>query len=543
MLRIQQVKIKIDHKDGHTDAELIKAISKQLNVNPADIASYKIVKRSIDARKKPELFYIYTFDVQLDKKLEDKLLKKTNLNIKKTEDENYYFKPSGTICLKERPIIIGAGPAGLFCAYFLAKSGYAPIVVERGAKVEDRIKIVEKFWETGCLDQETNVQFGEGGAGTFSDGKLNTQVKEKSGRIKKVLETFVANGAPDEIMYINKPHIGTDNLRTVVKNIREEIIRNGGEFRFNTKVTDILTDSFNNITGCILNGNETVRCSVAVLAIGHSSRDTFEMLEKKKLIIEPKPFAIGVRVEHKQDFIGRTQYGEKYDLLPAADYKLTYTARDNRGVYSFCMCPGGYVVNASSENGRLVVNGMSDHARDSENANSAIVVTVNENDYKEEKFEGPLCGMYYQRKWEEKTFNECNGAIVSQRFSDFVENRKTTSYGDIKPCHKGITDTGDINKCLPLSVCHDIKEGISGMSNYIKDYSECDPVLSGIETRTSSPIRIVRNEQMEAMIGGLYPCGEGPGYAGGIVSAAVDGIKVYEAIASKYMSGRNVEII
>jgi len=395
MLRIPQLKLQIHH----SEAELKQAVKKELRLTH-DNFTYFIRKRSIDARKKQELHFVYAIDVSLNEKEEARILAKAKGKILQAPKEEYAYIPSGSMPLMHRPVIIGAGPAGLFCAYFLAKHGYQPLIIERGEPMEDRIKQVESFWSGSPLNTESNVQFGEGGAGTFSDGKLNTMVKDPSGRIRKVLEIFAEHGAPEEILYINKPHIGTDNLRHVIVSMRKQMIAWGAEFMFSSKVTDVLIKEDGTVKGVEINNSTVVESDVVVAALGHSARDTFEMLATKPVQMETKAFAMGVRMEHPQEMIGRSQYGEAYQELPAADYKLTHQCENGRGVYSFCMCPGGFVVNASSEEGRTVVNGMSNHDRSEQNANSALIVTVTPEDFAAEGFKGPLAGMQYQRKWE-----------------------------------------------------------------------------------------------------------------------------------------------
>lgn len=525
MIRIPQLKLHIHH----TEQELKKAIQKELRLS-YDNFSYKIKKRSIDARKKQELHFVYAIDVVLTEKEEKRILAKGKVLL--APKEEYSFIPFGTKPLNNRPVIIGAGPAGLFCGYFLAKYGFAPIILERGEPMEQRMERVEQFWQDGILHPESNVQFGEGGAGTFSDGKLNTMVKDPSGRIRKVLELFVEHGAPEEILYLNKPHIGTDNLRHVIVSMRKQMETMGAEFRFSSKVTDILLQEDGTIKGVEINHSEQLPCEVVVVAIGHSARDTFEMLSKKPLTMEQKDFAIGVRMEHPQELIGYSQYGEAFRELPPADYKLTYQTSLGRGVYSFCMCPGGFVVNASSEEGRMVVNGMSNHDRGEKNANSAIIVTVTKEDFEREGFSGPLAGVQFQRKWEELAYIEGNGKIPLQLFGDLLRGQKSDTIGEIIPITKGEYTLADLRNCLPEYIIENLKEAILAFDKKIKGFAREDAVLLGVETRTSSPIRIVRSEQLQASIEGFYPCGEGAGYAGGITSASVDGIKVFEAISS-----------
>lgn len=529
VLRIPQLKLHI----GHSEEDLKKAVAKELRFFTGDF-TYTIRKQSIDARKKQELHYVYAIDVCVSAQEEKRILAKSKGKVVIAPDETYRFVPAtGLPKIKHRPVIIGAGPAGVFCAYFLSMHGYCPIVLERGEKMEDRMRRVEEFWNGGTLHKESNVQFGEGGAGTFSDGKLNTMVKDPSGRIRKVLEIFVEHGAPEEILYLNKPHIGTDHLREVIVSMRKQMEKWGATFRFSSKVTDILIEN-NRVCGLEINHTERIECDLVVAAIGHSARDTFEMLMEKPLSMESKAFAIGVRIEHPQELIGRAQYGERYTELPAADYKLTHQTASGRGVYSFCMCPGGFVVNASSEEERLVVNGMSNHDRSERNANSALIVTVTPEDFKQEGMEGPLAGMYFQRKWEEAAYLQGHGKIPVQLFGDLLLQKKSDTIGEIIPNTKGAYIPADLSNCLPDYVIESLVEGILAFDKKIPGYASKDVPLLGVETRTSSPIRIPRDETMQSEIAGFYPCGEGAGYAGGITSASVDGIKVFEAIASRF---------
>ncbi|QHQ62431.1 NAD(P)-binding protein [Anaerocolumna sedimenticola] len=529
MIQINQLKIKIDH----TMEDLKKLIAKQLKIPETEIIEYSILKRSIDARKKNDILFVYSVEVKVPE--EKKIIKRIhNPNITLGERPKYNFKATGEEKLNNRPVIVGTGPAGLFCGLMLAKNGYHPLIIDRGDDVSNRIKAVEQYWETSELNPDSNVQFGEGGAGTFSDGKLNTLVKDEYGRNLKVLEVFAEHGAPGEILYLNKPHIGTDQLRTVVKGIREEIISLGGEVRFNTCLTDIFLEN-GKLTGIEVNKNERLACSVLVMAIGHSARDTFELIYKKGLKLSAKSFAIGVRIEHPQFLINQNQYGAYYPKLPAADYKLTYNASTGRSIYSFCMCPGGFVVNASSEKGGIAVNGMSNHARDEANANSALIVTVTPADFpKRAEVPEVLSGVEFQRTWERKAYQTGKGNIPVQLFGDLLNNRPSVTIGHIEPNIKGKYQLADLSQCLPNYIITSLSEGIQAFDRIIPGYGDEEAVLSGVETRTSSPIRIERNEYYESNISGIYPCGEGAGYAGGITSAAMDGIKVFEAIAKRY---------
>lgn len=527
MIKINQLKLSIEH----SKESLEDKIAKTLKIPKEQILHYDIAKRSIDARKKNEILYIYSIEVEVanEKKIVDRC---KNQNVVLTKKTVYQTIKDGTQSMKHRPVVVGTGPAGIFCALKLAEDGFKPIVIERGEDVDKRVETVNTFWKENKLNNESNVQFGEGGAGTFSDGKLNTLVKDVTGRNTEVLRMFVEHGAPTEILYLNKPHIGTDRLRGVVKAMRNRIIQLGGEVRFETKLTDIQFEK-EQVTSIEVNGKETIPCDVLVLAIGHSARDTFEMLYTKKFDIKSKPFAIGVRMEHPQEIISKSQYGDSYTKLPAADYKVTHQTSNGRGVYSFCMCPGGFVVNASSESDRLVVNGMSNYDRDEKNANSAIIVTVNPEDFDEDS---PLAGMEFQRKWERLAYEEGKGKVPVQLFGDFEANRPSTELGSMTPNLKGEYTLGNVRNCLPDYVCESIIEVVHAFDKKIRGFSKADAIMLGVETRTSSPIKMIRNEAFEANIAGVYPCGEGAGYAGGITSAAMDGIKVYEMIVHKYKS-------
>ena len=524
MIRISQLKLPITH----TQAQLEKKILKTLK-NPGSSFTYEIKKQSLDCRHKNDKIFVYTIDVKI--KDEQKIVKKVNNNnIMLTKEKKYQFPQPGETPLIHPPVIVGSGPAGLFCGWYLAKAGYCPVILERGEEADKRQKTVENFWKNGVLDPESNVQFGEGGAGTFSDGKLNTLVKDKFGRNRFVLETFVEHGAPEEILYENKPHIGTDLLRNVVAGIREEIRSLGGDVRFEAKVTDFVIQD-GKLTGLIINDKEEIKTETAILAPGHSARDTFKVLSDRDLEMNPKAFAIGLRVEHPREMIDHSQYGkgaDQYDL-PAASYKLTYHANNGRSVYSFCMCPGGFVVNASSEPERLTVNVMSNHDRAAKNSNSAIIASVTPED-----FDGndALAGVRFQQKWEEKAFSEGKGRIPVQTLKDFREGKITESFGEITPNTKGLTSFGNLRNCLPEPVSEAISEGMQYFDKKIKGFNREDTILCGIEARTSSPLRIERDQGFESNIKGIYPCGEGAGFAGGITSAAMDGIKVAQALVT-----------
>ncbi|MGN0381236.1 MAG: NAD(P)/FAD-dependent oxidoreductase [Suilimivivens sp.] len=525
MLRINQLRLPV----GHSKEELIRRVQKVLRCR--EVPEITIVRRSVDARKKPELYFNYILNIKVSNQGE--IYRRCDRKQVEIWEEKPYHFPVEGYRGKERPIIIGTGPAGLFCGYMLANAGFHPILLERGKSVKQRTLDVQQFWETGNLNPESNVQFGEGGAGTFSDGKLNTLVKDKYGRNREVLSLFVRMGAPEEILYDHKPHIGTDVLCKVVENIRLEIERLGGEVRFEAKVTELLTEK-DRVSGVVVNDREVLTSGYVVLAPGHSARDTFSMLYGKKLDMEAKPFAVGMRVEHLQKTINKAQYGkEEEPLLGNAPYKVTAKAADGRGVYSFCMCPGGYVVNASSEPGRLAVNGMSYSKRDGRNANSAIIVSVNPEDY---GGDSPLAGMEFQRKLEEKAFQIGAGCVPVESYGDYKEavlGLQSEEHNGciVEPCIKGQWKFAPVHEILPDNLNKAFVEGMEQFGKIIPGFSDGNVLIEGVESRTSSPIRILRNEALQASLKGLYPCGEGAGYAGGITSAAMDGIHVAEELA------------
>ena len=523
MIRVKEIKIPIEN---YNDKILKQTVAKKIKCKLEDIKELKINKQSIDARHKPNIFYITEVDINVKN---ENMVLKHNKNVSPSPNETYIYPKKGKIKLNKRPIIIGSGPAGLFCAHLLAELGYKPLIIERGEKVSDRINSVELFWHTGILNTNSNVQFGEGGAGTFSDGKLNTLTKDKEHRQKKVLETFVKYGANPDILYSNHPHIGTDILRKIIINMRNNIIKLGGDFKYNSTLTNIKIEN-NRIKSIEINNDYLIETDILILAIGHSARDTFKMLLKSGLTMEPKPFAVGLRIQHPQEIINKSQYGEKYKLLPPATYKLTYQTKDKRGVYSFCMCPGGYVVNASSEIGRLAINGMSNHNRDTLNANSALVVTVGPTDYGNK----PLDGIEFQKDLEEKMYKLGDGKIPIQLLKDFNSNIETTKIESVSPIIKGEYKLCNLNNALPEYISNGIKEAIPEFGKKIKYFDMDNAILAGIESRTSSPIRIPRDEQYESNIKGIYPCGEGAGYSGGITTSAIDGIKIAEEIIKTY---------
>lgn len=525
MIRLRQIKIDIENDNTNN---LLNKISNKLKINTSLISNIKIIKKSIDARDKANINYVYEVDVEVPHE-EIVLRKNKDKDIFKTPIEEYIMPKSGNIKLETKPIIVGSGPAGLFVAYFLSLNGFNPIIIERGEQVEERVKTIEKFFETNELNKNSNIQFGEGGAGTFSDGKLNTLTKDKSFRNKKVLEIFIECGAPEEILYEAKPHIGTDILRNVIITMRNKIIERGGSFLYNSTMTDLIIEN-NKIKGIVINDNEKLYSDLLVLAIGHSARDTFKMLHEKGLNMNPKNFAVGLRIEHPKEMIDKSQYGKFYDKLPSASYKLTYQTKSGRGVYSFCMCPGGYVVNASSEENRLCINGMSNYKRDEKNSNSAIVVTITPKDYGEDIFSG----LEFQRKLEEKAYIEGKGNIPVQLYKDYLENKVSTSFGEYTPNTKGKYTLSNINNIIPDFINDSIKEALPEFGKKIKGFDREDAILLGVEARTSSPIVIVRNDNYISNIEGIYPCGEGAGYAGGIITAAIDGIKIAEEIIKTY---------
>ncbi len=535
MIRINQLKLSLQH----SFEDVKRKAAKTVGCESRELLDFKILKKSVDARKKPEIYMSYSVCFRL--KDEAALLRKRrDRNIQLYQEQPYHFPQSGVRTLSHRPIVIGMGPAGLFCGYYLAKHGYRPLILERGRDVERRIRDVEEFWKGGRLLPNSNVQFGEGGAGTFSDGKLNTLVKDKDGRNHEVLKAFVECGAPESILYDSRPHIGTDVLSNVVKTMREKLVAWGGEVCFESQVIELITEN-NQLTGLVIKCTEEEKtkmlpASLAVLAVGHSARDTFEMLFAKDIPMEAKAFAVGFRVQHPQSMINLAQYGlEESELLPAAPYKVAARTSSGRNVYSFCMCPGGYVVNASSEPGRLAVNGMSYSDRAGANANSAVIVTVTPEDYGTSH---PLAGIRFQRELEERAYRAGNGKIPSQYYGEFkaaVLGKQCEPFSiGVHPQMRGQMQFADLTGILPREMNQAFVEGMEQFARGISGFNRSDAILSGVESRTSSPVRILRDESLQSRVRGLYPCGEGAGYAGGITSAAMDGLRIAERIASMY---------
>ena len=526
MLRINQCKLPIQI----SEQEIRNYICSRLKIKDQQLLNYSIYRKSLDARKKDDIHYVYAFDITVSN--EEQILKRNkDKNITSTIPYSYPDVPSGLETLTHRPVVVGFGPAGMFSALLLAQRGYRPIVIERGQPVEQRIQDIEDYWYHNKLHTNSNVQFGEGGAGTFSDGKLTTRVKDL--RIHKVLDEFVKMGAKEEIKYVSNPHIGTDCLRTIVKNIRNEIIRLGGEIHFDTQLLEM--EYTNNKITKIITNKGLFDTNDVILAIGHSARDTFTFLSKLPLALESKPFAVGVRIEHKQEYINQLQYGKDARYLPNAEYHITYTTSNNKGVYSFCMCPGGMVVAASSEDKQIATNGMSYSDRNLENANSALLIQVNASDYGNEL----LSGMHFQEELEKKAFILANANYKApcQLVANYLDNTIENKPNKVLPSYPNGVTWCDLHDLLPEELNKSLTEALIHYEKIMPGFSYDGAIMTAVETRTSSPIRILRNKDtLEASITGLYPCGEGAGYAGGIVSSAIDGIKCAEQIIKKYKS-------
>ncbi len=528
MLRISNIKIGIDDDKS----KILEIVLNKLKVKENELTKYYIFKESIDARRKGKIDFVYTIDAQV--KDENKILKKKPKDVVKINQTKYISVQSGSAKMNNRPVVVGSGPAGLFASLLLAQRGYNPLLIERGLDVDERTKDINNFWNNRVFKSNSNVQFGEGGAGTFSDGKLTTRIKDI--RCRKVLEELVKFGSPDEILYSHKPHVGTDILKNVVKNIREEIKRLGGEVRFNTQVTDIKIDR-EKIKSVTLNNSEVIECDDVIFAVGHSARDSYEMLYSNGVKIIQKPFAIGARIEHPQELINKSQYKEFYnhERLGAADYRLIEHTSNNRTAYTFCMCPGGSVIASASNEFEVVTNGMSEHARDKQNANSAFLVNVTPEDFGSNH---PLAGIEFQRKYERLAY-ELGGKNYNapmQLVGDFLNDKVGSDIGRVEPSYNPGVTSADLRECLPEFVTSTMKEALISLDKKLNGFAMKDAVLTGVETRSSAPVRIVRDEDtlQSVNVANLYPCGEGAGYAGGIVTAAVDGIKCAEKIIERY---------
>lgn len=529
MIRLRDITLPFDHKDQALDTSILE----RLGIPSNQLLNFTIIRKSTDARRKSRIVTVYTIDAELENEPELLARFSQDTRISAAPSMNYQM-PTVNGIKGPPPVIIGSGPCGLFVALTLAQLGFKPILIERGKQVSARVKDVQNFWRKGQLDPESNVQFGEGGAGTFSDGKLTTQIKDKSNRSRKVLHEFVTAGAPEEILYLAKPHIGTDNLVKIVKNIRKTIISLGGQFRFETKLTGIEIEN-GKVAAAIVNGSENIETDTIVLALGHSARDTFEMLHQLDIPIETKPFSIGVRIEHPQSMVDNAQYGRfaSHTLLGPAEYKLVHHCDNGRSAYTFCMCPGGEVIASSSELGSIVTNGMSRYSRNRSNANSALLVGITPRDFSSTN---PLSGIEFQRKWERKAFTAggSNYFAPVQLVGDFLAGQPSNSLGRVCPSYTPGVTPCDLAECLPEFVVETLRLAIPQMDKKLKGFATGDAVMTALESRSSSPIRIVRDETFQSpAVEGLYPAGEGAGYAGGIISTAVDGIKIAEAISSK----------
>lgn len=527
MLRLTEIKLPLDHPESALQA----AVLKRLRVPAPELVSFTVFRRGYDARKVGAISLIYTLDVEL--KDEAAVLRRLGgeKGISPSPDTSYKLVAKAPAHLENRPVVIGTGPCGLFAAFILAEMGFRPIVLERGKIVRERTVDTFALWRKRILNPESNVQFGEGGAGTFSDGKLHSQIKDPGHRGRKVLTEFVKAGAPDEILYVSKPHIGTFKLVSMIENMRHSIEALGGEIRFNARVTDLHIEN-GQMRGVSLSDGTHLDSRHVVLAIGHSARDTFELLHEKGVFVEAKPFSIGFRIEHPQSLIDRCRFG-KYagnPILGAADYKLVHHCKNGRSVYSFCMCPGGTVVAATSEPERVVTNGMSQYSRNERNANAAIVVGISPDDFPG----GPLAGIAFQRDLESRAFTlgGSNYNAPAQRVGDFLAGRPSTAMGSVIPSYRPGVTPCDLAPALPAYAIEAIREALPAFDKKIKGFAMDDAVLTGVETRTSSPLRITRGDDYQSVnVKGLFPAGEGAGYAGGILSAGVDGIEVAEAVA------------
>ncbi len=527
MLKLPPIKLELDENEP----ALRRKISSLLGIRDADLIGYQLLRQSIDARQRGRIYLIYNVAAEVQD--EERVLGgRRGQTVSRFTAESYRYVQPGMELLTGPPVIVGMGPAGLFAGLILSRMGYRPLLLERGDDVETRRRRVSDFWNGGELDGESNVQFGEGGAGAFSDGKLTTLIRDP--RCHQVLHELVAAGAPEEILYLNKPHIGTDRLRTVVSHLRSAIIANGGTVRFRARVTG-LEQSGGAVGGVLVNDCERIDTGVVLLATGHSARDTYAMLHERGVLLTPKPFSIGVRIEHPQSLIDTAQFGPQagHPRLGPADYKLAYHAPGGRSVYTFCMCPGGRVIAAASEAGGVVTNGMSGYLRDEINANSALLVGVTPDDFGSDH---PLAGIDWQRRWEQLAFAAGRGGFRAplQLVGDFLAGRPSRGFGPVLPSYRPGTVFAELDDCLPPYAAATIREAIPFFERRVRGFAMPEAVLTGVETRSSSPVRINRDEQLMASLRGLYPVGEGSGYAGGIMSSAVDGIRAAEKVASRY---------
>ena len=532
MIRLTELRLPLDH----SPTALPTAIVQRLGIQADDLINFTVFKRGYDARKRDSIVLVYTIDAEVH--VAEQLLEKfkDDVHVNLAPDTRYQFVANVQAPLAQRPIIVGFGPCGIMAGLILAQMGLRPIILERGKKVRERTKDTWGLWRRNQLNPESNVQFGEGGAGTFSDGKLYSQIKDPKHYGRKVLSEFVKAGAPEEILYVSKPHIGTFRLVKMVENIRHEIEQLGGEIRFQQQVSDVLIEN-NTLRGVILANGEELRSDYVIFALGHSARDTFKMLYERGVFMEAKPFSIGFRIEHPQTLIDQARFG-KYagnELLGAADYKIVHHAKNGRSVYSFCMCPGGQVVAATSEPGRVVTNGMSQYSRAERNANAGIVVGITPDDYSG----SPLAGIEFQRQWESRAYELGGGNYEApgQLVGDFIKGIASTQLGSVEPSYQPGVHLTDLATSLPTYAIHAIREALPAFDRQIKGFSMYDAVLTGVETRTSSPLRMTRGQDMQSLnTKGLYPAGEGAGYAGGILSAGVDGIRVAEAVAQAMLA-------
>jgi len=527
MLRLTELRLPLEH----SEQDLRSAILRELGLRPTDLAGWSVFRRGFDARKKSAISVVYHLDVETPREAEVLRRLHGNPHVGPSPDMSYRFPVQAPEELASRPVVIGLGPCGLFAGLLLAEMGFRPLILERGKKVRERTVDTFGLWRKKVLNPESNVQFGEGGAGTFSDGKLYSRIKDPRHRGRKVLTEFVQAGAPPEILYVNKPHIGTFRLVKMVEAMRAKIESLGGEIRFQTRVEDLILED-RKVRGLLLSNGERLAADHVVLAVGHSARDTFRMLHDRGVYLEAKPFSIGFRIEHPQTLIDRCRFGPQAGnpMLGPADYKLVHHCANGRSVYSFCMCPGGTVVAAASEPGRVVTNGMSQYSRDERNANAGIVVGITPEDYPG----GPLAGVEFQRRWEERAFELGGGTYEApgQLVGDFLAGRPSREFGSVLPSYRPGVRLGDLSTSLPDYAIEAIREALPAFDRQIRGFAMKDAVLTGVETRTSSPLRIERGEDYQSLnTEGLYPAGEGAGYAGGILSAAVDGIEVAEAVA------------